>query len=78
MQHNAATQYHQDPYALDHGTYYQSRSNTTLSSPEPGQLAIDQYGRSHYQTAYTDQQDLGLGYGSPMYAHTPLQQSVSQ
>ena len=77
MQHNAATQYHSDPYSLDHGAYFQSGSNTTLSSPEPGHL-IDQYGRGHYQTTYSDQQDLSLGYGSPMYGHPPQQPIVSR
>ncbi len=86
MQHNAATQYRPDPYAQDHGTYFQSGSNTTFSSPEPNHLGVDPYGRSQYHT-YADQQDMGLGYGSPMYysnpgsdynGHPPPQHSVSR
>ena len=87
MQHNAATQYHQGPYALDHGTYFQSSSNTTFSSPESSHVVVDAYGRSQYQVGYSNQQDLGFGYGSPAYYlatgsdylnHPPPQQSVSQ
>jgi len=46
-QHNAATHYTQDQYAFDSSGYPLSGANSAYSTPEPGHLVLDQYGRGY-------------------------------
>lgn len=46
-QHNAAAHYTRDQYAFDSSGYPLSGVNSAYSTPEPGHLVVDQYGRGY-------------------------------
>ena len=58
-QHNAA-HYSQDQYAFDGSGYAPSGSNSAYSTPEPGHLMVDQYGRG-YNGSYINSYEDGAG-----------------
>lgn len=52
-QHNIATRYGRDQQTFDSNGYPLSGSNSVYSTPEPGHLIVDQYGRT-YNGPYVD------------------------
>jgi len=46
-QHNIATRYGGEQYTFDRNGYPLSGSNSAYSTPEPGNLMVDQFGRTY-------------------------------
>ncbi|KAL8942737.1 MAG: hypothetical protein Q9216_001485 [Gyalolechia sp. 2 TL-2023] len=48
VQHNAATDYQPNPYPADGSSYLHSAPKTSYTSPEPRDIALDQYNQRYY------------------------------